>query len=104
VTDEVDCFFGSARSEHFAPGLLPNSGELEFGVRRVHAVDLFFRWCSKYFNDFNELVYARLTGEQRLTHEELCDDAADGPHVDCRCVVCGAKDQLWGTVVPRANV
>lgn len=45
--------------------------EFELGVVGVHFTDLFPGRSSKHFDDFNQLINARITGEDGLTEKEL---------------------------------
>ncbi len=69
MTDQIDSLFGRLWPEYFIPVLLANRGEFELWIRRVHAMDLFFRRCPKHFDNFNELVNAWLSWEERLADE-----------------------------------
>ena len=104
VGDQVDSFFGRARPEDLAPGLLSDGGELELGITWVHAVDLVLRRRAEHLDDFDELIDARLSGKEGLADEELGDNAANRPDIDGRGVVCRSKDEFGGSVVARADV
>lgn len=67
-------------------------------------MDLFFGWGTEDFDNLDKLVNTTLTREERLADKELCDDTADRPDIDGWCVVCGAKNQLRRSVVPRADI
>ena len=49
-----------------------------------------------------ELVEVRVAGQQRLSGEELAEDAADGPDVDGRAVLRVADEEL-GRPVPASG-
>lgn len=57
-------------------------------------------WCSKHFNYFDKLIYARFTGEKRLTEQKLRDNTADGPDVNCGRILSCSKYQFRCTVIP----
>jgi hypothetical protein len=45
--------------------------EFEFSIVGIHLLDLIPRWCAQYFDDFNQLIYARVAWENRLSKQEL---------------------------------
>lgn len=50
------------------------------------------------------MVNAALSRENWLSEHELGDDAANGPHINGRCVVGVSEDKLGSPVVSGANV
>ena len=50
--------------------------ELVLHVIRVHRLDLLPRWGPKNFDDFDELIDATLSREQRLPKHELRHDTS----------------------------
>ena len=49
------------------------------------------------------VIFFVFSGEEWLAHVELVEDAAEGPHVDCRAVG-DAEHDLWGAVETRLDV
>ena len=68
---------GLSGAEYFPPLVCFDCGELELRVVRVHGVNLISTWCAQHFDDFYKLVDTRISGKQRLSEEELSDDAPD---------------------------
>jgi hypothetical protein len=89
----------AVRAEHLVPRACLDLRELELHVRAIHLLDLRPRRRAENFDNLDELVDAALSGEERLSEEELRADAARGPHVDPRRVIRRAEDELRGTVV-----
>ena len=54
--------------------------------------------------DPEDLVDLRVTWEERLAHNELGEDAADGPHIDSSRVVTRAKEDFRCTVPECDNL
>jgi hypothetical protein len=52
-----------------------------FHVVGVHGADLIASGSSQDLDNLDQLVNARLTGEQRLTEHELSHDTASGPDI-----------------------
>ena len=50
--------------------------EFEFGVVRVHGMDLVSGRSTENLDDFDKLVYARITREYWLSKEKFSDDTA----------------------------
>mmetsp|Transcript_22780 Transcript_22780/g.48125 ORF Transcript_22780/g.48125 Transcript_22780/m.48125 type:complete len:216 (+) Transcript_22780:96-743(+) len=73
-------------------------------VVRVHQVDLLLCRRSQNFDDLDQLVHPRLSGEEGPSDDHFRHHAAHGPHVDGRRVRRRPENQLWSPVVPRANV
>ena len=51
-------------------------GEFVFHIVGVHSPDLLAGWCAKNFDDFDELVDTRFTGEEGLAQHQLRHDTA----------------------------
>ena len=102
--DVVHGLLGGLGPEHLPPLAGHDLRELELGVVGVHGADLLPGRGAEDFDDLDELVDAGIAGEERLAEKELGSDAALGPNVNGRGVVGAAKDELGGTVVPRADV
>ena len=49
-------------------------------------------WSAQDFNDLDQLIDARLSGEEGLAEKEFGHDAADWPNVDSLVVACSAKN------------
>jgi hypothetical protein len=58
-----------------------NLRKLVFHVVGIHGSDLVSGRRAEDLDDLDELVDARLSGEQRLAQHELGHDAAGGPNV-----------------------
>jgi len=52
-----------------------------------------------YFHDALDLFGFAFIGEQGISCEELCQQTAKGPHIDCRGVW-NSQNYLWCTVKP----
>lgn len=52
--------------------------------------------------DSEDLIDLGVTGEKRLLHRHLCEDASYRPHVDRSAVVSGSKQNL-GSTVPQGD-
>lgn len=102
--DVVHGLLGGLGPEYLAPLAGFDLGELELGVVGVHGANLLPGRGAEDLDDLDELVDAGIAGEQRLAEKELGADAALGPNVNGGGVVGAAKDELGGTVVPRADV
>lgn len=70
----------------------------------VHRLNLLASRSTQDFNNLYQLVDATLSGEEWLTKHQLRHHTSSRPYVNVGRVVCGAKDELWSTVVPRADV
>lgn len=55
--------------------------ELVLHVIRIHGTDLVPRRSSQDLDDLDQLINARLAGEQRLTQHELRHDTSSGPYI-----------------------
>ena len=66
LRDHVDRVRRGSRSEDLVPGVRLDLREFEFGVVRVHAVDLLACGRPQHLDDFNQLVNSRFAREQRL--------------------------------------
>lgn len=64
--DHIDGVGRGPRAEHFVPWMCLDLREFEFTIIRIHAVNLFSGWCSKYLNNLNKLVDTRFSWEKRL--------------------------------------
>ena len=76
--------FGHSRNlslTDFVEGMRLDLGKFVLHVVRIHGANLFPSWSPEYFDDFDELVNARLAREQRLSQHEFGKDAASGPNV-----------------------
>ena len=78
--------------------------EFVLGVVLIHLLDLVEGRRPEHLDDLDELVDARLAGEERHPQQQLGEHAADRPHVDAARVVGGAENELGRAVVPRADV
>jgi len=102
--DQIHGLRRCARAEHLAPRMGLDLGELELGVVLVHALNFFPGRSANNFDNFNELVDVGFAGEERLPKDHLGQNTTERPRVNVGRVVGGAKDQLRGSIVPRANV
>lgn len=66
-----------SRVEYFLPLVCFDCRELELRVIRVHGVNLISTWRAQHLDDFYKLVDTRIAREQRLSEEELRDNAPD---------------------------
>jgi hypothetical protein len=66
---------------HLVEGVGFNLWELVLHVVGIHGPNLVAGRRAEDLDDLDELVDARLAGEQRLAEHELGHDAAGGPHV-----------------------
>jgi len=57
-----------------------------------------------YLDDLYELVHATVPREDGLAQQKLGQHAAGRPDVDVGRVVGGTKDELWGAIVPWADI
>ena len=57
-----------------------------------------------YLDDFDQLVNARATREDRRANQQLREHTALRPDINGSVVVGGAEDQLGGTIEARADV
>ena len=73
-------------------------------VFRIHCLDLFAGRCSQDFDDLDELVHSTFPWEDWLSKHEFSDDAAYRPHINSGSVIRVSKNQLWCSVIPRANI
>ena len=90
--------------EHLLPWQRLDLREPVLGVLGIHSENLLSAGRAQDFDDFNELVNAALTREDRLAQHQLSDDTADGPDIDVGAIVRVAEDELGGAVVARANI
>ena len=103
-SNKFDCIFGSSVSENLFPRKRFYLWESVFSVIGVHCKDLFARRSSQNFNDFDELINATFTRENRLTKHKFCDDATDGPYINVCAIVRVTEYQFRSAIVPRADV
>mmetsp|Transcript_11405 Transcript_11405/g.26005 ORF Transcript_11405/g.26005 Transcript_11405/m.26005 type:complete len:269 (+) Transcript_11405:215-1021(+) len=101
---EVHGVLGRLRPENLPPLAGLDLREFELGVVRVHAAYLLPRGGAEDLDDLDELVDARVAGEEGLAEQELGADAPLAPDVDARGVVGAAEDELGRPVVPAADV
>lgn len=80
--DEIDSI-GVSLSEDLVEGVRLDLRELVLHVVGVHGANLLPSRRSENFDDLNQLVNTRFTGEQRLTKHQLGHDTSSGPHI-CR--------------------
>ena len=71
----------AARRAHLGEGMWLDLGKLVLHVVRVHGADLFAGRGAEHLDNLDELINARLAGEERLTEHQLGHDAAGRPHV-----------------------
>ena len=71
----------------------------EVDVVFVECLNLRAERCSQDFDDLDELVDGVVTWEERLTKQQLGDDAAHRPHVGTSVIILISKDQLWRPVI-----
>ena len=102
--DEVDGVGRGARAEDLVPRMRLDLRELEFGVVLVHRLDFLPGRGSEDLDDFDQLVDAALAREERRSDEQLRDDAAERPDVDCCCVIRGAEYELRRAIISRTNI
>lgn len=67
----MDGFGRGSRPEYFVPGVGADLREFEFLVVGVHLADLFAGGCAEDFDDFDELVHARVAWKYWLAQQEL---------------------------------
>mmetsp|Transcript_48194 Transcript_48194/g.124977 ORF Transcript_48194/g.124977 Transcript_48194/m.124977 type:complete len:276 (+) Transcript_48194:194-1021(+) len=90
--------------ENLVPGMGLDLRELELRVVGIHRRELLTRWRTQHFDDLHELVHAALPREDGLPQYELGGHARGRPDIDDCRVVRSSEDQLWCSVVPRADV
>ena len=101
---QVDGLGRCSCAKNLLPGVRLDLRELELGVVGVHLLDLLASRGAQDLDNLDELVDARVTGENGLAQHKLCKDAAGAPHVDVGRVVGSTEDELGCTVISRANV
>mmetsp|Transcript_23299 Transcript_23299/g.48727 ORF Transcript_23299/g.48727 Transcript_23299/m.48727 type:complete len:208 (+) Transcript_23299:663-1286(+) len=101
---KVHRLVGRLRSEDLAPLTRLDLGEFELGVVGVHGGYFLAGGRAEDLDDFDELVYARVTGEEGLAKEKLGTDAALRPNINRRRIIRTPKDQLGRPIIPTANV
>ena len=112
---------------YLVEGMRLDLRELVLHVVGIHGTDLLARGRAQDLDNLHELIDARLPGKEGLPEHELGHDASGRPHVcegrglpvsesrqrkdkerpaltDLGGVVRGAKDQLRGAIVARADV
>ena len=120
----------SAYILHIKTQNAPNKRKTKRRVIRIHLV--YFLSCrrSEYFDNFDELVDARVAGKKRLAEKQLGKNRSGAPNVcksrrrpfflllkaalrpavfwslltDARCVIGGAEYELGCAIVARANI
>ncbi len=84
---EVDCLARGPMTEHLLPRQRFDLREPVFRVFRIHCQNFVSAWCTKDFDNLDELIDATFSGEDGLAEHEFCNDAADGPDIDVGAVV-----------------
>ena len=74
--DEVTGLGIGSVSKHLVPANTNNFRQLLVLIVWVHCSNVFFSWCTKLFNDLNQLCMRVITMEQRLSLNYLGYDAA----------------------------
>jgi hypothetical protein len=59
----------SAANSYLLPRMTLDLREFKLGVVWIHFLDLIPRWRAQYFDDLNQLVNARVTGEDGLAQK-----------------------------------
>ncbi len=96
--DQVDGI-GVGLTEHLVERVRLDLRELVLHVVRVHGSDLFPSGRPQDLDDLDELVDARLSGEERLSQHELGHNAPGGPDVCFRVSLC-RQGNLWKVCLP----
>mmetsp|Transcript_6086 Transcript_6086/g.17155 ORF Transcript_6086/g.17155 Transcript_6086/m.17155 type:complete len:342 (+) Transcript_6086:192-1217(+) len=104
LRDIVDGFGRRLRAEDLVPGVRLDLGKLELRVVGVHRCELLARGRAQHLDDLHQLVHTALPGEDGLPQDELGGHTRGRPDVDDCRVVRGSKNQLWRSVVARADV
>ena len=95
----INCVGLAALVENLLPRVGLDARELEFRVVGIHGMDLLLGRGPQNLDDLYQLVNARLTWEQWLSEQQLCNDAASGPHIDSVAVLGGTENELRCPVV-----
>ena len=102
--DEIDGFRRGGETENLRPEVGLDLGEIKVREGAVHGLDLLAGGSAEDLDDFDQLIDARFAGEQRLSQQELSQNAPGGPDIDARTIIGGSKDELRRSVVPGADV
>lgn len=94
--------FGSL--ENFLPIICFDDRKSKFRVIWIHSWDLVTSWCTKHLDDFNKLINTRVTWEQRLTKQKLSNYTSDRPNINWLCIICGAKNKFWCSIISWTNI
>lgn len=106
VLQQVKSVLGGC-GEHVAEASgLRRRERLEHGLGQgtLNGFDVFRAGSSSHLQHTVQLVQSRSTGEERLSENELCQDATHAPHVHSLGVLVRAEQDLRGTVPPSSHV
>mmetsp|Transcript_83043 Transcript_83043/g.199297 ORF Transcript_83043/g.199297 Transcript_83043/m.199297 type:complete len:296 (+) Transcript_83043:89-976(+) len=92
------------RAEDLVPGMRLDLRELELCVVRIHRHELFAGGRAQHLDDLHQLVHPTFSREDRVSQDELSRHTGHGPDVDHKAVVRCAENELWCTIVARADV
>ena len=81
-----------------------------FDIRKIdfngiaHIFNFLIGRSSNHIHDLQKLVFGIFTLKQRHSHVHFCNDASYRPDVDFTAIFLLSQNQLWSSVVSRANV